>query len=215
MARPQLSSEEIDAMRRRLTAGALEIYRREGIEAVSLRRLAEHAGISHTLLYRYFSDKAELLAALRAECVRHFDHIVREHEARQSDPVAKIRAIATAYVDFVGAFPDEYLMIFSPHQPAPDRHAELYAARSDLFEHAVGVIQMAIDAKRLHGDARQLTHLFWVSMHGLFTLHAAGQLVHGCGLEDLIQPLVERMLQTPGASVHAVDARRRHPPPST
>lgn len=195
MARPQLTEDAVDATRRRLIALALDLYLSEGLEAISFRRLADAAGISHTLPYRYFRNKEALLVALRVTCTEHFEAFVRARETPGTAPRVRICEIADAYVAFVAAHADEYLMIFSLHQPPPSRYPALLAARRSLFDHAVEVVQTAIDEGTLQGEARALTHLFWVSLHGLMTLHVAGQLVHGQTLKTLIEPLIERMLQ--------------------
>lgn len=211
MARPQLSAVAVEAMRQRLTALALELYLAEGLEALSFRRLAEAAGISHTLPYRYFANKEALLVAVRVECTQRFERFVRQREPARSAPLVRIRTLAAAYVEFVRRHPGEYQMIFTMAQPAPDQYPELLAARRSLFDHAVGLVQEAIDAGLLSGDALELAHLFWVSLHGLITLHVAGQLVHGRRLEDLLEPLVVRML-TGAAGVPGPASAGARPP---
>lgn len=194
MARAQLSPETVNAMRQKLLALALAIYRAEGLDAISFRRLAEAAGISHTLPYRYFDSKEALLVALRVLCTQRFEAHVRACEAVTAPPALRIRSVAEAYVSFVEKHAAEYQLIFSTHQPPPDQYPELLAARRSLFDHAVDVVQAGIDAGMLRGDARALTHLFWLSLHGLMSLHVAGQLVHGCQLADLVEPLVARII---------------------
>ncbi len=194
MARAQLSSETVTATRQKLLALALDIHRAEGLDAISFRRLAEAAGISHTLPYRYFESKEALLVALRVVCFQRFETHVREHEKVTAPLPLRIRSVAEAYVSFVEQHPAEYQLIFSTHQPPPDQYPDLLAARRSLFDHAIEVVQAGIDDGLLHGDARALTHLFWLSLHGLMSLHVGGQLVHGCGLSDLIEPLVARII---------------------
>ncbi|WP_293374557.1 TetR/AcrR family transcriptional regulator [Nevskia sp.] len=194
MARAQLSSETVTATRQKLLALALDIHRAEGLDAISFRRLAEAAGISHTLPYRYFESKEALLVALRVVCFQRFETHVREREKVTAPLPLRIRSVAEAYVSFVEQHPAEYQLIFSTHQPPPDQYPDLLAARRSLFDHAIEVVQAGIDDGLLHGDARALTHLFWLSLHGLMSLHVGGQLVHGCGLSDLIEPLVARII---------------------
>ncbi|MGH8456172.1 MAG: TetR/AcrR family transcriptional regulator [Stenotrophobium sp.] len=217
MPRPQLSTDALDAMRQRLVSAALDLYRSEGLDAISLRRIADATGISHTLPYRYFEHKEALLAALRAECTQRFERFVRECEDLASPPVPRMRAVAAAYIEFVREYPDEYQLMFSTHQPPPDQYPELLAARRSLFDHAVELVQAGIDGGDLTGDARTIAHLFWVSLHGLMTLYVGGQLVHGRSLEDLAEPLVARMLgqelmthlPVPRRAVVALAPRRR------
>lgn len=208
-------------MRQRLVLLALDIYRREGIDAISLRRLAEMAGISHTLPYRYFESKEALLVALRTECTQAFDRHVHEQEHAKAPPLARIRSVAEAYIDYVRRWPTDYLLIFAAHPTPLSQYPELLAARQRVVEHGVEVAQQAIDAGLLHGDARQVAHLFWMSLHGLMTLHVAGQLVHGCTLEDLLEPMIESMIGSKAQAAPVVappgagPARRRPDPNPT
>src|SRR5262245_33356658 len=49
---------------RAMTSAAVELFSEEGYSAVSTRRVAERAGCSETLLFRYFGDKRGLLMAI-------------------------------------------------------------------------------------------------------------------------------------------------------
>lgn len=197
MARPQLSSEAVDAMRQRLVDAALVIYRDKGLEAVSFRGLADAVGLSHTLAYRYFADKEALLTALRVDCTRRFEAFVRARESVDAPLPARVRSIAMGYVDFAREYPDEYLLIFATDQPSPANYPELLAARRSLFEHAVEAVAEGIASGELQGNAREIAHAFWISLHGMMTLHAANQLVHGLRLEQLVEPVIARLLGTP------------------
>ena len=218
MPRPQLTSNELESMRQRLSAAALVIYRDEGLEALSFRRLADAVGLSHTLPYRYFENKDALLARLRCDCTRAFDTFVRTRERRFAAPLERIRAVAEAYVDYVRRHPSEYLLMFSTHQPPPTRYPELLAVRRDLFEHAVEVIQASIDEGLVAGDAREISHAMWVTLHGLMTLHVANQLVHGLTLEQLVEPIIARVLNghaPPRPGPAAAPAKERRPAPAS
>ncbi|GAC1620149.1 MAG: hypothetical protein NVS9B10_01570 [Nevskia sp.] len=213
MPRPQLTVTELETMRQRLSAAALVIYREDGLEALSFRRLADAVGLSHTLPYRYFENKDALLARLRSDCTRDFDAFVRRRERRHRAPLDRIRAVVEAYVDYVRRHPAEYLLMFSTHQPPPTLYPELLAVRRGLFEHAVSVMQGALDAGLVAGDARELSHAMWVTLHGLMTLHVANQLVHGLSLEQLVEPIIERVLSAhaPATPARAAPKKAKKP----
>lgn len=194
MARPELQQEAISAMRGRLAQAALAIHRSQGLSAVSFRRVAERVGVSHTLIYRYFADKDALLAQVRTACFRDFEAFVRAREQADAGLLAHIHSLAHAYVDFACERPADYRMMFSTEQPPPDQHPELLAARRSLFEHAVGVIDAYVRSGALRGDARLIAHALWINLHGLMMLHGAQQLVHGMRFEELVDPIVDRLL---------------------
>jgi AcrR family transcriptional regulator len=194
MARNALSTAEVDTMRSRLCEASLAIFRRGGLEAVTFRALADAVGVSHTLPYRYFENKEDLLANVRVLCFERFEQFVRERESDAEGALAQVYAVLDAYRDFVLEHPVEYALIFATAQPPPQRYPELLAARRRLFEHCVELVQRCIDDDILAGDAREITHAVWAALHGLLTLRVANQLVHGRTLEQLIRPMVVRIL---------------------
>jgi AcrR family transcriptional regulator len=208
MPRAQLTTDQVETMRRRLSSAALRIYLDDGLEGVSFRRLAEAMGVSHMLPYRYFENKEALLARMRADALSRFEDYVREHESRSDNALTRVLAVAEAYVVFARQHPAEYLLIFATHQPSVDLYPELLSARRSLFDHAVEAAQRCIDEGRLSGNARELAHAVWVSLHGLLTLHAAGQLLHGMSLDELVEPLIRRILGLP-VQQKPVSARKR------
>jgi AcrR family transcriptional regulator len=62
--RPAASKTSYGLSRERIIAAALELLEREGLEGLSMRRLAERIGVTPMALYRYFHDKDELLDAV-------------------------------------------------------------------------------------------------------------------------------------------------------
>jgi len=201
MPRHSLTVAELDSMRTRLCVAAVEIFRDQGLEAVSFRALAEVLGVSHTLPYRYFENKEALLASVRVLCFAEFERFVRARESLQTAPLARVFAVVDAYEQFVLEHSVEYSLIFATAQPPPQRYPELLAARRSLFEHSVELVQRCIDEGRVRGEARRITHAVWGSLHGLLTLHVANQLVHGYTIKQLIRPTIRRILGVDDESV--------------
>jgi AcrR family transcriptional regulator len=197
MARQSLSHAEVESTRKRLCVAALSMFREGGIDAVTFRGLADRAGVSHTLPYRYFENKDALLASVRVMCFEQFEEFVRAREAMATGHLDRVLAVMDAYVEFVMQHPVEYTLIFVTPQPPPQRYPELLAARRRLFEHSVQLVQHCIDDGVVAGNARQITHAVWGGVHGLLTLHVANQLVHGCRVEELVRPTIFRILGLP------------------
>lgn len=208
MARNALSASEVDTMRSRLCDASVALFREGGLEAVTFRALADAVGVSHTLPYRYFENKEDLLANVRVLCFERFEEFVRKREAGAEGTLARVFAVLEAYRDFVLDQPVEYSLIFATAQPPPQRYPELLAARRRLFEHSVELIQRCIDEDILAGDARDITHAVWAALHGLLTLHVANQLVHGRTLKQLMHPMIHRIL---GLTAPTAPRRRRTP----
>lgn len=194
MPRATLTDLEMERMRRRLAQGALELYAAQGTEAVSFRDLAQHLGISHTLPYRYFDNKDALFAQVRGGCFRDMLELMRAADRRGEPAPVRLYALGYAIVDYVKAHPAQYRLMFSLQQPPLDLHPELLQARREAFGYLVEVVESGIREGSLRGDALTVIHICWVSVHGLLTLHAAGQLVHGRGLDELMPPLLDTVI---------------------
>lgn len=53
--------------------------------------------------------------------------------------------------------------------------------------------QEAVDDGFIPGDAATGAHVTWAALHGLLSLHLAGQLTVGRSLEELIQPMLDTL----------------------
>jgi AcrR family transcriptional regulator len=108
---------------------------------VATRAVCEAAGVSPPVLYRLFGDKQGLLAAL----VDHGYQRYLERKVAQStteDALADLRAGWDDHMDFAGANPAVYRLMFSPNPVG------VPAARRRIFELLVGTLQ------RLAGQGR-------------------------------------------------------------
>jgi hypothetical protein len=80
----------------------------------------------------------------------------------------------------------------------PERSAEKARALGELERR--GWVPMrtaigdAIAAGTLAGDADDLAHLLWATIHGLVTLHLAGKLRLGRALADLVAPAIDQLV---------------------
>lgn len=64
MSPPRREPSETDALRRALVDHALELIRRDGADALTMRALATEAGCAVGLPYKVFADRNELVAAI-------------------------------------------------------------------------------------------------------------------------------------------------------
>ncbi|MFD1695071.1 TetR/AcrR family transcriptional regulator [Roseibium aestuarii] len=108
-------------LREALIRRAIEILSTEGIEALSLRALARHLGVSHAAPLRHFQTKADLLGAIANEGVQRVVTLARSYDDLPAGLV-RLRAIAGAYADWAIAHPAIYQIMRLPdvmrHAPA-------------------------------------------------------------------------------------------------
>ena len=150
-----------------ILSAALEDLESGGIRNLSLRNIAATLGLAPNALYRYFSDRAALEAALADECARRLELVLRK-ATHGTDASKSIRRMAGAYLHFAKDNRHLYEVFMSFHTPD---HAG--SPRQSLWSFTVEQV------KRVTGEkhAGEAAVALWALLHGAATLEA-GQ-VHG------------------------------------
>lgn len=171
-----LSSEDVEAFRTRLCEAAEKLFAEHGIEAVTMRELAQALGVSPMTPYRYFKDKDAILASVRAAAFARFAARLETAMAKPADPLHRSRNAGQAYVDFALAEPQAYRLMFDLNQPTegdyPELQSAIVRARRTMTVH----VEAMIAAGQLEGDAELIGHLFWSVLHGMLMLQLTGKL---------------------------------------
>lgn len=160
-ARARLEREAIvEAARQMIVA--------DGLDALSLRRLAARLGVTAPALYAHVADKQDLL---RAVADREFDALVARFVAVEAaGPIERIRAHGRAYVAHARAHPELFatMFLFPPRiEPLDVPAAELPGA-TRAFAAAAEAVTEAIDAGLLHAEDPLLVALaLWAGAHGV------------------------------------------------
>jgi AcrR family transcriptional regulator len=173
-----LSPEDVADFRQRLLDAALRRFAGEGAAGLSLRRLAGDLGVSPTTPYRYFHDKDEILAALRAQAFDHFAaSLERAYEGSAGgDPVLRAQAVSRAYIEFALNDPGAYRLMFDTAQGDEQRYPDLARAGERAKRTMTRHVDAMIDQGAVSGDAGLIGHVFWSAMHGLLMLRMAGKI---------------------------------------
>lgn len=172
-----LSAAEVDAFRTRLCAVAQHRFATQGRDGVSMRQLADALGCSPMTPYRYFRNKEEILAAVRAAAFDRFASALEEAARKtRGDLRAGGEAMGEAYIRFALGDPDAYRLMFDLSQPHPDRYPELVRASARARHMMSAALEALVKAGIFVGDPQLLGYVFWATMHGLVVLHLAGKL---------------------------------------
>jgi AcrR family transcriptional regulator len=91
----------IEARRDQIMTAAADIVRREGLNAISMKRVAREVGISEALIYTYFSSLADLLVELARAEIAQMTASQEAEMARFTDYVERARASASGYLRYV------------------------------------------------------------------------------------------------------------------
>ena len=187
-----LTENEVVDFRDRLCDAALKLIARHGPEAFTLREVAGELGVSAMTPYRYFKDKDEILAAVRARAFRKFSQALEEAVRGRGDAPALARAAGEAYIRFAFEDPTSYKLMFDLSQ-CDDDYPELAEAgaraRLTLTRH----IDPLVKGGYLKGDPNLIAHIFWAMLHGAIMLHYANKLE--CDFRDIIDEAFRALTQ--------------------
>lgn len=181
-----LTDQDIADFRAALCKVATERFARFGYEGVTMRQLAEALGCSPKTPYRYFKDKADILAAVRAEAFGKFaDALEAATAGAPDDPFERARRVGEAYHRFARGNPHAYRIMFDIDAPIDDSHAELAAQSARAAQFITRQAEEFAKAGLLAVDPRLFGWSMWASTHGLVMLQQAGMLKHGPDYREL------------------------------
>ena len=196
-----LTDQDIADFRAELCRVATERFARFGYEGVTMRQLAEALGCSPKTPYRYFKDKADILATVRAQAFSKFADTLEKATAGVTDTADRGRLTGEAYLAFALKNPHAYRIMFEIDAPVDESHPELgpqaeraarYITRGAEEMAASGVIDV---------DPKLFGWSMWAAIHGIVMLHQSGMLTHGPDYRTLASFLGLTMLKGAGARI--------------
>jgi len=163
-------------LRSRIAAAAQDLYLAEGLEGVSMRRVAERVGVSAPAIYRHFRNKQELLNEIVVEGLTILGNYL-EPALEADTPLERLRGMTERYLDFALEQPKYFEFAFLIPNPESSQLAE-EVTRPDYvtFRMAIEQIVACMEQGVLgNGDPLETAITFWAEVHGLVILHHTGR----------------------------------------
>lgn len=168
-----LSSDDIQQFREAMRRVAENAFATRGAEGVTMRELAKELGCSAMTPYRYFRDKDEILAMVRAAAFNRF--AARLEAVAKQAPSTDRYALSDAYVAFAFDEPHAYRLMFDLAQ-RDEAYPELAAASQRAWQMLGAHFEKLVAAGILEGDPYLIGYAYWASLHGFTMLALANQL---------------------------------------
>jgi len=187
----------------RLVDVAIELLALEGVESLTLRRIARRAGVSHGAPLRHFAGLADLHAEVAARGFRLLrDAVARSDEELPAGcgPLARLAAAGRAYVACAVEHPGLFALMFrAVAQDSPN--PRLRRDSEQAFDQLLRRVRAAQDGGwHPRRDTRLLAGSVWASVHGLATLWTQGALAQPlsrASLDDALTTTLELALGAP------------------
>lgn len=190
MARKARQTRE-DFREQALTA-AEAIIAEQGVENLTVRRVAERIGYSVGSLYNSFANVEELILNLDARTLDLLDEALRASKLTGS-PEDDLRALLDAYLRFIEANPNRWGLLFEKRVQETPIAPDWYLRRVDrlfaLLEEILAPLFGPGEEEHLGRAAR----LLWVSLHGVWSLAAGNKLyfVSAAPVQSIAQAVVD------------------------
>ena len=183
-----------------LIKAGVEILSKEGMEGLSLRKVAQRAGVSHSAPYSHFPDKQSLIAAISTE---GFNQLYSELDAAilayPKNPKKQLQQGARTYVQFALNNTDTFKIMFSGALEKEKEYPAFVEISSKTFQRVVDVVRACQEAGLLNSSsAERMAVAVWGQVHGIISLALEGQIPHtvldGQTLEDVVAFATEQMM---------------------
>ncbi|MFC6089676.1 TetR/AcrR family transcriptional regulator [Saccharothrix lopnurensis] len=163
-------------LREEIVRGAGRLLEETGSEdAVTLRAIARTVGIAAPSIYAHFPDRESVLLAVVQDAFADLGRAMTMVD--EADPVARLRAVCAAYLDFALTRPARYRVLFggawsaARAQETPTVAADAATVGFDVFDVLVRAVRDCADAGRSTGtDPFADATALWAGLHGLAAL---------------------------------------------
>ena len=173
-----LTEQDITDFRAELCKVATERFAKHGYEGVTMRQLAEALGCSPKTPYRYFKDKADILATVRAQAFAKFSDTLEKAAEGSKDPAERGRRAGEAYIGFALKNPHAYRIMFDINAPIDDSHPDLGPQADRAAKYITRTAESLVKAGVIDVDPTMFGYAMWAATHGLVMLQQAGMLEH-------------------------------------
>jgi AcrR family transcriptional regulator len=182
-------------LRRKFIDASLELVTDRGVEGLTLRDLAKRVGVTHPAVYRYFPDKAALLASVAEEGFWLMRSEVIKACAPYPDTRTRFTKLVEAYIRFAVERPAHFRLMFGPEAADKWSSASLRAAETATFNLCLdAVVEGQRNGLVRSGDPREIALAGWAMIHGIASLVLNG-LVNWVGVTSTSTEYLSQMLE--------------------
>ncbi len=184
----------VDAASKAILDAAGELLASEGIEALTVRRIAAAAGGSTMNVYSRFGGKDGVIEGLLIDGFRRLGDAM-ESTRTTSSPLADLRRCAEKYREFALANPTHYDLMFGSKKFEQPQTPALGAVAARALNMLADRLERAMDAGLLQRRDPLLTaQMVWSACHGPVSLEMRGVGPPGTGWQEVQRQLIAALL---------------------
>ena len=191
---------EREIVRTRILEAARDILSERGVDALSMRAIAERIEYSPATIYLYFKDKDELLRSVMAEGFRRLGSSIRDELDRldpDASPIQQYSATGRGYARFALENTGYFRTMFKMPKVAqlegcPEEAGNPGEAQVESRVDLGAMIQRAAEQGQVAvSDPTRAAVMGWGLIHGLTSLYLSGHLNEVVGSHGEMMELIE------------------------
>ena len=171
-----------------ILASAVTIAKREGWQAVTIRKMADELNYTSPLIYEHFKNKDEVLTKIMHQGFVDLERaMIRSSlNSAEQDPALLIQTMSCAYWRFAQANPEIYNIMHGMDGVALDR-SQIQSGAKAICNLALEAISEWAKYENLKiNDLLEKTELLWCTLHGVTCLGLINRLTSDSSSENLI-----------------------------
>lgn len=170
-----------------------ELIDTKGLKSISMRMVGSEANLSHMAVYRHFSSKDSLIAAIVVENFKLLSVSMKSIVNNELDSYKLLHSVIYKYYIFAMENPHHYQLMFNTNWDE-EQYPEIKESAQYVFQFVVDLIFELFSDTQLKKDSLlKKTAILYSFIHGLVELHLNGHNSESKGLDnvhDLIDNIV-------------------------
>ncbi|RBP78020.1 TetR/AcrR family transcriptional regulator [Marinomonas rhizomae] len=186
-----------------LTKSLLEsaslIIKEQGVEGLSMRKLADTVGVSRTAPYHHFKDKNALLCALAEQGFGEQEKILKILREQKNTAEDGFKKYVHAYLEYALQHNETYdLMYGRTLWKAGNPSDSLKAASKQTFKAWIDWVEELQEQNILpnNNTSLRIGQTTWASLHGLARLFIDGIYLDMEDLSDMVEQMIKNLCST-------------------
>jgi len=174
--RPVVSLLAVRTRHDQILDATRDLLLEEGVQGVSMRKVAIRVGVSATAIYRHYADKNALLEAAVIEgrrcLLRYFQRALTARTAGE-----RLLLTGKQYLRFALRHPKEYQVLFLGQLPVDVPSPRDAAGHTPTFRFLLDRVEDCVRARLMPADTNvfEVAMLSWSVCHGLASLYLNGR----------------------------------------
>jgi AcrR family transcriptional regulator len=189
-------------LRKSLIEIATNMVSENGVDSLSLRKLAENIGVSRTAAYHHFKDKNELLCAIAEQGFEQWHQVSSEifsHKTLSNED--RYRKFVHSYIGFATENPSLYELMFGQAIWKENHSTDsLKKIAYASFAYQVEMITLWQAQGLINADENtlRLAQVTWATLHGIARLVIDGIYAEASQIDEMCECVVNVFLSNNG-----------------